>query len=575
MNKYSNLSNAGQITTAKVRMTFAFIVLLTIFSALIVWPKLPDNIAAAKWFNNFKVHLGLDLQGGTHLVYQADVSGLEAGTEKDGVEALRDVIEKRINIYGVSEPLVQTNNSGNSYRIIVELAGVKDVNEAISIIDRTPLLDFRTQGVAPIEDQAVQNVTVNADGEMVLDMDTDPIKQKAQEVLDRVLAGEDFNTLASEFSEDPSAAENNGDLGWVTRGVFVPEFDDVIFDQLKAGEISQELVESQFGYHIIKKLGERTNDAGETEVNAAHILFAKPNADVANTNWVETGLSGKDVEKAQLSFNSNTNEPIVLLSFNDTGKDLFAQLTTDNVGKQIGIFLDNELISAPVVNEPIKDGSAQISGQFALDEAKQLVKDLNLGALPVPIELISQQTVGASLGEESVNKSLFAGIIGLAAAALFMLLFYRLPGLMAVFALIIYAVLSLAIFEIIPVTMTLAGVAGFILSIGMAVDANILIFERTKEELNEGKSLNTAVENGFVRAWSSIRDSNISSIITCVILAWFGTSIIKGFAITLAIGIMVSMFSAITVTRTFLRMLVNKNMEEKLWLFGVNKKENK
>jgi len=191
----------------------------------------------------------------------------------------------------------------------------------------------------------------------------------------------------------------------------------------------------------------------------------------------------------------------------------------------------------------------------------------------VPIELIGQTTIGASLGEASVNNSLKAGIIGLAAAALFMLIFYRLLGLLAVFALAIYTFLSLAIFEIIPVTMTLAGVAGFILSIGMAVDANILIFERTKEELRKGKSLNTAIENGFRRAWASIRDSNISSIITCVILAWFGTSIIKGFAITLAIGILVSMFSAITITRTFLRMIVNRHLENKLVLFGVNKKK--
>ena len=325
--------------------------------------------------------------------------------------------------------------------------------------------------------------------------------------------------------------------------------------------------------HIIKKIDQRLNDQGEVEVHSAHILFQKANADLANIVWEESGLSGRDVAKAQLSFQQNTQAPIVLLSFNDKGKDLFGQITTENVGKPIAIFLDGELISSPVVNEPIKDGQAQISGSFTIPEAKELVKNLNLGALPVPIELIGQTTIGASLGEESVNKSLLAGLIGLAAAALFMLVFYRLPGLLSVIALAIYTVLALAIFEIIPITMTLAGVAGFILSIGMAVDANILIFERTKEELRKGKSLNTAIENGFIRAWASIRDSNISSIITCIILAWFGTSIIKGFAITLAIGILVSMFSAITLTRTFLRMIVNKHLENKLCLFGVNKKK--
>ena len=204
-----------------------------------------------------------------------------------------------------------------------------------------------------------------------------------------------------------------------------------------------------------------------------------------------------------------------------------------------------------------------------------MVRNLNSGALPVPIELISQQTIGASLGQDSVEKSLVAGLIGLLAAALFMLIYYRLPGLIAVVSLLIYSLITLAVFEMIPVTMTLAGVAGFILSVGMAVDANILIFERTKEELYDGRSLTSSIENGFQRAWTSIRDSNISSIITCLILAWFGTSIVKGFAITLAIGIMISMFSAITVTRTLLRMIVNRKIEDKLWLFGINKKNNK
>jgi len=558
MNKYSKLSNKERVTVGKVRSAFAFIFLLTLFAGLIILPKVNFLGGANDWFSKFYIHLGLDLQGGTHLVYQADVSSLEGTDKKDSVEALRDVIERRVNAYGVSEPIIQTNYSGDNYRIIVELAGVHDTNEAIAMIDKTPTLDFRTQG-------EVINET-NQDEVVV-----DEAKQKAQELLARALAGEDFATLAQEYSEDPTSAVNGGELGFFGRGEFVPQYDTAIFDTLKKGEISKELVESQYGYHIIKKLDERINDNGELEVNSAHILFGKTNADLLNITWDETGLNGRDINKAQLSFDPTTQEPLVLLNFNDDGKELFAQLTTDHVGEPIGIFLDGVLRSSPVVQEPIKDGSAQISGNFTITEAKQLVKDLNLGALPVPIELISQQTVGASLGEASVQKSLMAGIIGLIAAALFMLLFYRLPGVLSVLALAVYTILALAIFEIIPVTMTLAGVAGFILSIGMAVDANILIFERTKEELYDGKSLHTSIENGFSRAWPSIRDSNISSIITCLILAWFGTSIIKGFAITLAIGIMVSMFSAITVTRTFLRMIVNKKLEGKMGLFGVNK----
>ncbi|MBT6690737.1 protein translocase subunit SecD [Candidatus Parcubacteria bacterium] len=558
MNKYSKLSNKERVTAGKIRTSFATIFLLTIFAILIVSPRVNFLGAANDWFGKFYIHLGLDLQGGTHLVYQADVSALEGEEKKDGVEALRDVIERRVNAYGVSEPVIQTNYSGENYRIIVELAGVQDTNEAIAMIDRTPMLDFRTQG-EPITEEIEELGVI------------DEIEQAAQEILKRALAGEDFTTLAQEYSEDPTSAINGGDLDWTERGKFVPEFDQAIFDNLTKGEISSELIESQFGYHVIKKVDERINEAGVIEVRSAHILFRRPDADLLNITWDDTGLSGKDIKKAQLSFDNTTQEPLVLLRFNDDGKELFAQLTADHVGEPIGIFLDGLLRSSPVVQEPIKDGSAQISGNFNITEAKQLVKDLNLGALPVPIELISQQTVGATLGETSVEKSLLAGIIGLIAAALFMLAFYRLPGLLSVISLAIYTILTLAIFELIPVTMTLAGVAGFILSIGMAVDANILIFERTKEELYNGKSLHTSIENGFTRAWPSIRDSNISSIITCIILAWFGTSIIKGFAITLAIGILMSMFSAITVTRTFLRMIVSKKLEGKLALFGVNK----
>ncbi len=548
MNKY-NLGSRKVMSTQRVRFTFIAIILLAILGGLVALPK-PAFFPSNNWFRQFKVHLGLDLQGGTHLVYQADVSQVQDNERRDRVEALRDVIERRVNAYGVSEPVVQTNYSGDNYRIIVELAGVTDVNEAISIIDKTPLLEFKTQGQAAVDSN-----------------DQDVIRKKAEEILQRVLKGENFAELAKQYSEDPGSATQGGDLPWVTKGEFVPEFDAVIFDQLKAGETDKQLVESQYGYHIIKKIEERTNDKGEKEVHAAHILIKKIDADLV---WDDTSLSGSNIKKAELSFDQSTQEPLVLLNFDDKGKEIFASMTTANVGKPIAIFLDGALRSSPIVQEAITDGSAQISGKFTIKEAKQLVKDLNLGALPVPIKLITQQTVGPTLGQVSLDKSLLAGIIGFLAAALFMLLLYRLPGLLAVVALGLYTILSLSIFEIIPVTMTMAGIAGFILSIGMAVDANILIFERTKEELYSGKSLWTAIEEGFARAWPSIRDSNVSSIITCVILAWFGTSIIKGFAITLGIGILISMFSAITVTRTFLYLVVNKKLENKLGWFGVH-----
>ena len=551
------------VTKGQVRLAFLSIVIIAVFASLIVWPK------GFGWFSKFKVHLGLDLQGGTHLVYEADVASFIDSEKKEAVEGVRDVIERRVNAYGVSEPTIQTNYSGDHYRIIVELAGVQDVSQAIEMIGATPLLEFKTQGEIKINTDAIE---VNGEDEIIIEQ-TDPQEDLADKVLAKALAGEDFAGLAQEYSEDLETAVNGGDLPWITRGQFVPEFDQAIFDDLAAGEISSELVKSQFGYHIIKKIEERINDQGEVEVHAAHILIQSVNADLDNTTWENTELGGQHLKRANLEFDQNTNKPLVGLEFDNDGQALFAQITTDNVGKPVAIFLDGFLISAPTVQEPIKEGRAVISGNFDVKEAKDMVRNLNSGALPVPINLISQQTVGASLGDISVQQSLLAGIIGLLAAALFMLIYYRLPGLIAVIALFVYAVVTLAIFEIIPVTMTLAGVAGFILSVGMAVDANILIFERTKEELYEGRSLTSSIENGFRRAWTSIRDSNISSIITCLILAWFGTSIVKGFAITLAIGIIISMFSAITVTRTLLRIIVNKKIESKPWLFGINKEK--
>ncbi|MEK7538161.1 MAG: protein translocase subunit SecD, partial [Patescibacteria group bacterium] len=250
------------------------------------------------------------------------------------------------------------------------------------------------------------------------------------------------------------------------------------------------------------------------------------------------------------------------------GTKLFAALTKKNLNKILGIYLDGSPISLPKVQSEITSGTAVITGQFTLDEAKQLAKRLNAGALPVPITLISQQNVGASLGRESIERSLVAGIIGLLLVAVFMVVYYRLPGVLAVVALMIYTLIVLALFKLWPVTLSLAGIAGFILSIGMAVDANILVFERTKEELANGRPLLSAIDEGFRRAWLSIRDSNVSSLITALILIWFGSSLIKGFAVTLSIGILVSMFSALTVTRTFLRLVVSRWMSRHLWLFG-------
>ena len=410
-------------------------------------------------FWNKPFQLGLDLQGGTYLVYEADLSQIGSGNVKDAMEGVRDVIERRVNLFGVTEPLVQQDTVGGHHRLIVELAGVKDINQAIKMIGETPSLDFREQRP----------------------------EAETQAILEKQKAG------------DPAA-----------------------------------LVQDP---------------------------YFKP-----------TSLTGKYLSGAQVNFNKNTGQPQVDLQFNSEGAKLFEEITSRNVGKKVAIYLDGAPITAPTVQETISGGRAQITGSFTIDEAKQLVRRLNAGALPVPIKLVNQQTVGATLGEESLKASLFAGLIGLAAVILFMIFWYRLPGLVAALALLIYTALLLALFKLFSITLTLAGIAGVILSIGMAVDANILIFARLKEELRWGRTLAIAIDEGFKRAWTSIRDSNVSSLITCLILFWLGTSIIKGFALTLAIGILLSMFSAITVTRIFLKLIMTPRLENKLWLFGVNKK---
>ncbi|MFA5777907.1 MAG: protein translocase subunit SecD [Candidatus Paceibacterota bacterium] len=408
-------------------------------------PRLNKNFAtASSFFKNHPFRLGLDLSGGSHLIYKADTSVVPADQVGDSMNALRDVIERRINLFGVSEPVVQVQHggfvSGGEEQLIVDLPGVTDVKQAVEMIGQTPLLEFKIE--APKD--TPQNATVDKDGKVNLD-------------------------LSSQF--------------------------------------------------------------------------------------VSTELTGRYLQKATLEFDTNTREPKVSLQFNDIGTKLFAQITKDNIGKMVAIYLDGAPISTPVVREEIPNGQAVISGNFSPTEAKQLVGRLNSGALPVPITLLSTQTIGAILGDSAVNAGVKATIVGFLLVALFLILLYRLPGLIATFSLCIFIIIILALFKLLPVTLTAAGIAGFIISIGIAVDANVLIFERVKEELRSGRSIADATSVGFSRAWFSIRDSNISSLITAIILFWFGTSLIKGFALTLGMGVMVSMFSAITISRIFLSML--------------------
>jgi protein-export membrane protein SecD len=412
----------------------SLIVILAIIAGVFVYPK-----GIGKKVEPWK--LGLDLVGGSHLVYQIDLSNVSSTDQASVVSGLHDVIEKRVNLFGVGEPDIYTSQNGNQAQLFVDLAGINNVSDAINQIGQTPLLQFET----------VQTVG-------------------------------------------------------------------------------------------------------------------------SSTQYTPTNLTGQYITGAQLTFDSTTNAPQVSISFNDQGATLFQQITnevaqygqahptetchdqsTKSYGWPLAIFLDGQEIEAPCVYEAISGGKAVISGGFTVATAQQLVQRFNAGALPAPITLISQQTISPSLGTNSLKQLIIAGIIGTVLVMLFMIFYYRLLGVFAAMALLIYTTLTLGVFKVIPITLTLAGLAGFILTIGTAVDANVLIFERIKEELKRGLPKSSAIEEGFRRAWPSIRDSNTSTLITSVILYFFTSSFVRGFALTLFLGTLVSLFSAITTTRLFLR----------------------
>lgn len=288
-----------------------------------------------------------------------------------------------------------------------------------------------------------------------------------------------------------------------------------------------------------------------------------------------TVITGKHLHSAQVG-QDEYGRPQINFTLTDEGAKIFAEHTAANIGRYLAIAMDGVIISCPRIESAITEGSGRITGDFKLSEARSIVIQLRYGALPVPLKVIQNRTVGPTLGQDSVAKSTRAGIIGVIIVLVFMLVYYRLHGFVADMALVIYALVTFSLFKLIPVTLTLPGVAGFLFSVGTAVDANILIFERMKEELRQGKRFSTAIQAGFDRAWTSIRDSNLSTLITCVILYWFGSnfgaSMVKGFAVTLFLGVLVSMFTAITVTRTLIRVLYaigGENLRDSKWLIGV------
>lgn len=433
--------------------------IIAVFS-LLVWIDLPDSIRSkfkipsgvnTKIFGipvnrDFKTKLGLDLKGGSHLVFETDTAKIKKEDIEEAISSARDTIERRVNFFGISEPSVQTLKSGQKYRISVDLPGIEKVDEAVKLIGQTAQLQFKEMGTV---DEKVATST--------------PI----------------------------------------------------------------------------------------------YLLLTK-----------DTGLTGKHIKKASVQFDSQTGKPQVGLSFSSEGAKLFADITKRNVGKPVGIFIDNAILSAPVVQQEILDGNAVITGNFSVDESKKLSIAINSGALPVPIKMVEQRNIGPTLGGEEISKSTYAGLIGLAMVFIFMVAYYGRFGLIASAALIIYGLISFAIFRTIPVVMTLSGVAGFILSIGMAVDSNILIFERIKEEQRKGKDLDIAIKLGFGRAIDAIKDANVTTLIVAFILFnplnWdflpqFG--MVKGFALTLAIGVATSLFTGVVITKRIIDLFYLKNQK--------------
>lgn len=411
-----------------------------------VKPPLAVTILGQRFAPDWQLKQGLDIQGGMQVVLKADMSGIATVDRPTALESAREIILRRVDLYGINEPLVQTSVNGDDYRILVELAGINDAAQALRLVGQTAQLEFK------LENQ--------------------------------------------EKMADPEATQS--------ALYFFGSFD-------------------------------------------------------------ETGLTGKQLRRTQVQFDPQTSEPVISLEFDEEGTKLFADITKNHTGEILAIFLDGFPITTPIINDPILNGQAQLSGGFDLESAKQLNIQLSAGALPVPIEVLEQRSIGASLGQQSVNDSVRAGLVGILLVMLFMILYYGFKGFLASLALVVYAILTVAIYKIVGVTLTLPGIAGLLLSVGMAVDANILIFERMKEELRAGRGFSQALELGFGRSWDSIKDANLATIMTSLVLinplnfSFLNTSgLVKGFGITLLIGVLISLFTGVVVTRTFLRLFLKK-----------------
>lgn len=452
------------------------LILILVFVAIAIWINLPNNpgINLGGFSRQISTRLGLDLVGGVQVLLEADLpEGRVADSETMNTAA--SIVENRVNGLGVEEAVVQR---AGEQRIVVEIPGVEDPEQAIATIKETGLLEFIDMSGVP-QQQAIAMVGTNVD---------------------------------TDFGQETSAGE------------------DSTTESFPAPDVSTEIT--------------TTNSTTQT---VPSVVFP-------------TVMTGASIKTVGVSPNQVGTGYVVNFELTSEGSRVFADFTSSHVNEILGIVLDKTLISVPSVNEPITGGQGMISGNFTSESANSLAVQLRYGSLPIPLKVVESRTVGPTLGEDSLKKSLLAGLVGFGIVILFMALYYRLPGLLADVAILIYATLTFALFRYIPVTLTLPGIAGLMLSTGSALDANILIFERLKEELRAGRSLGHAIDLAWQRAWPSIRDSNISTLITCGILFWFGSAfgatIVKGFSVTLALGVAVSLFTAIIVTRTFLSLVL-------------------
>lgn len=493
------------------------LVFIILLSALVIWIALPDNpgihlgLGSLRIDRDLRLLLGLDLQGGLQVLLEADVpADQEANFDVRTMEAARVIVENRVNGLGVTEPLVQLQGAR---RIIVELPGIENPGQAIATLRETGLLEFVEAGRTPLREGQLIRTS--------LDVNPNQVFTTTQTVTPSM------TTTPEAVIATPTVT--NSQTITVTESITSTE--------------AISLTEYAYGGRVFPTL-----------------------------------MTGRHLKDANIS-TDNMGQVVIAFELTEEGTQIFRDYTLKHVGDIVAIVLDKRVLSAPVIKEAITSGKGIISsgqqGGFPLEEARKLAIQMKYGALPVPLKVIENRTVGPTLGQDSVQRSLRAGIIGLIVVLLFMLTYYRVPGALADVALVIYALINVALYKLIPVTLTLPAITGFILSTGMAVDANILVFERMKEELRVGKPLKTAMEAGFSRAWTSIRDSNLSTLLTCVILYWFGSnygaSTVKGFAITLALGVLINLFTAIIVTRTFLRFvlhLTGEGLQKKRWLLG-------